>query len=504
MTLPAHVISLMVGLLSLGAETLWVRLYAFANQSVPKSMAIVLGIYLLGIAKGAAIGGGLCRTSSRLREIMLGCILAASAVIALSPLLAAVLPRNNVVLLPLIYLPAFLLSICFPICHHLGTQLGTQRVGRSLSRVYAANIAGSVIGPLLTNFVILQYATTQMAFVILGLLGVTMAAIMAISENAEPRLKGATAAAAVVTLGLLGAVSISQSQAGSMQNLLVAKLAVSTDPIRHVVETRQGIIVSHVDDAQGDSIFGANVYDGRTNVDPRINSNGINRIIVLHALAPNPKRVLVIGLSVGSWQHIIGGFPGVERMDVVEINPGYIDLAKNYDVQRKAIEDPRVNLIIGDGRKFLRQNPDLQYDVVVMNTTWHWRVYASLLLSREFLGMVYKHMAPDAVMTFNTTHSIDALKTAKAVFPHAYLYDNFVIAARFDWRQTMASAEAKAQLKRIRPAGKPLFGPNDDDIVTDFLGDHRILDLPAAEAKAGRAAEVITDRNLITEYRYGR
>ena len=29
----------------------------------------------------------------------------------------------------------------------------------------------------------------------------------------------------------------------------------------------------------------------------------------------------MIGLSVGSWQHLIGGFPGVEEMDVVEINP---------------------------------------------------------------------------------------------------------------------------------------------------------------------------------------
>jgi len=62
---------------------------------------------------------------------------------------------------------------------------------------------------------------------------------------------------------------------------LVTRLSADTrDPIRRVVETRQGIVVAYADDKLGDVIFGGNVYDGRTNVDPRVNSNQINRILV--------------------------------------------------------------------------------------------------------------------------------------------------------------------------------------------------------------------------------
>ncbi len=504
MIFPAHIISFLVGFLSLGAETLWVRTYAFANQSTPTSLAVVLAIYLLGIARGASVGGTYCRTSERLVEIGTLAILAASVVIALSPALIVALPHSSFSLLPLIYLPAFIYSICFPICHHLGTRLAKGNIGKSLSRVYAANILGSVTGPLAVNFLLLQYVSTQTAFAVLGSAGLIVAASLALLNPVRLVVIRSSVAACLVGFAAIAAGAWAPLTWPGNGNWLIAKLAIVSDPISHVVETRQGIVVAHKDVVKGDSVFGGNVYDGRTNVDPRINSNGINRIIVLSALTPRPKRVLVIGLSVGSWQHIIGGFQGVEHMDVIEINPGYIDLARNYDAQKTAVNDQRVRLIVGDGRKFLRQHPDLTYDLVVMNTTWHWRMYASLLLSREFLTLIKGHMAPDAVLTFNTTGSPDALKTATAVFPHAYLYDNFTIAGFTDWRSKLAGPEAVANLRSIHPAGKPLFGPNDNDLITDFTDRQRIQDLAAVEATAGRPAEIITDRNLITEYRYGR
>lgn len=492
---PAQLVSFLVGFLSLGAETLWVRTFSYANQSTPHSLAIVLGLYLVGIAIGASMGGDKCRTSDRLVDISAATILAAAGVLVLTPLAIALLPASNLALLPLIVLPALLFSISFPICHHLGTKAGTGRTGRSLSRVYAANIAGSVLGPLVVNFGLLEIATTQTAFVVIGAAGLALGAAIALANAVEPRV--ALAAKAGAALGLLALGASAQAA-----NHLVTRLAKDEDPARHIVETRQGIVATFANAKKGDAVYGGNVYDGRTNVDPRINSNGINRIIMLAALVPKPRRVLVIGLSVGSWQHVLAGFPGVEEMDVVEINPGYIDLARNYDAQRRAIEDPRVRLIIGDGRKFLRQNPDRIYDLVVMNSTWHWRMYATMLLSREFLGMVRAHMTPEAVMTFNTTGSPDVLATAAAVFPHAYLYDNFAVVGQTDWRERLRTPEAMAALKAVSPGGKPMFGPGDDDLIADFLHPRRVRDLAAVKAAAGRPVEIITDRNLLTEYRH--
>jgi spermidine synthase len=239
-------------------------------------------------------------------------------------------------------------------------------------------------------------------------------------------------------------------------------------------------------------------------LDPRINSNGINRILVTAALRPIPKTVLEVGLSIGSWNYIITGFPGLEHIDIVEINPGYLDLINNYPRQQRAMSDPRIRLHIGDGRKFLRNVPEGAYDLVVMNNTFHWRAYASLLLSKELLTLVRSRMASQGLLAFNTTGSNDALYTAASVFPHCYLYDNFAICSDFDWRNALEKPESVLELLKVSPEKTPLLTNDDITIAWDLLSRAHTADVDKAAAISGRPLEIITDRNLLTEYKYGR
>ena len=61
-------------------------------------------------------------------------------------------------------------------------------------------------------------------------------------------------------------------------------------------------------------------------------------------------------------------------------------------------------------------------------------------------------------MAYNTTGSPDALKTATAVFPHAYLYDSFAVCGDFDWRAKLDEKGSVSELLKIRPQGKSIFG----------------------------------------------
>ncbi|MGH6856585.1 MAG: fused MFS/spermidine synthase [Methylocella sp.] len=511
---PAKTTSFAIGILSLGTETLWVRTFSFLGRSTPIAVSTILGTYLLGIAFGAVVGARLCRTQDKekLIESLTMSLLAGSAVILVSPLILVAMEKGTtghgndsilsqaITALCLAFLPAFIFSICFPICHHLGTKLESGKIGKGMSRVYAANISGSVVGPLLVNFVILQFATTELAFAILGILGVSVAALL--PSYADPRRGLKMASAACFVFGVANLIALVRSD-----NWLIRSLAADTIPkhdILRVIETRQGIIVSYKDETLGDEIYGGNVYDGRTNLSPRLNSNGINRILVTAALRPNPKKVLEIGLSVGSWNYLISGFPGVEQIDVVEINPGYLQLMDDYPKQMGVMNDPRIRLHIGDGRKFLRTIPEGTYDLVVMNTTWHWRAYVSLLLSKEFLTLVRSRMAPGGLFAFNTTWSSDALYTAASVFPHAYLYDNFAICADFDWRAALEKPESVRELMKVRPEKTPLFTNDDSAIAEAFLSRRHTATVDELAAKIGRPLEIITDRNLLTEYKYGR
>ncbi|MDQ6702747.1 MAG: hypothetical protein M3Z96_06405 [Pseudomonadota bacterium] len=509
---PAKTTSFAIGLLSLGTETLWVRTFSFLGRSTPLAVSTILGTYLLGIAFGAVLGARLCRTQDKekLIESLTMSLLAGSAVILVSPLILVAVGKGPadhgfystlwqaITALCLAFLPAFIFSICFPICHHLGTKVESGKIGKGMSRVYAANISGSVVGPLLVNFVILQFATTELAFAILGILGVGVAILLL--SYAEPRRGLKMASAACFVFGVANLIALVRSD-----NWLIRSLADTSDKLDflRVVETRQGIIVSYKDETLGDEIYGGNVYDGRTNLNPRLNSNGINRTLVTAALRPNPKKVLEIGLSVGSWNYLISGFPGVEQIDIVEINPGYLQLMDDYPKQKGVMNDPRIRLHIGDGRKFLRTIPEGTYDLAVMNTTMSWRAYASLLLSKEFLTLVRSRMAPGGLLAFNTTASSDALYTAASVFPHAYLYDTFAICADFDWRVALEKPESVRELLKVSPEKTPLFTNDDNAIAEAFLSRVHTATVGELAARTGRPLEIITDRNLLTEYKYG-
>jgi spermidine synthase len=510
---PAKPTSFAIGMLSLGTETLWIRTFSFLGRSTPIAVSTILGTYLLGIAFGAVLGARLCRTQDKekLIDSLTMSLLAGSAVILVSPLILVTvgkwtaghgyypIPWPAITAVCLAYLPARMFSICFPICHHLGTKVESGKIGKGMSSVYAANISGSVVGPLLINFVILQFVTTELAFATLGILGVGVATLLL--SYADPRRGLKMASTACFVFGVANLIALVRSD-----NWLIRSLAANETPklaISRVVETRQGIVVSYKDETLGDEIFGGNVYDGRTNLNPRLNSNGINRALVTAALRPNPKKVLEIGLSIGSWNYLISGFPGVEQIDIVEINPGYLQLMEDYPKQKGVMNDPRIRLQIGDGRKFLRNIPEGTYDLVVINTTFHWRAYTSLLLSKEFLTLVRSRMAPGGLLAYNTTWSSDALYTAASVFPHAYLYDNFAICADFDWRVALEKPESVRELMKVNPEKTPLFTNDDTGVAEAFLSRAHVATVDELAARIGRPLEIITDRNQLTEYKYG-
>lgn len=57
-----YMLSFLSGLLSLGIEVLWVRMFLFAAQSVPQAFSFTLACFLTGIAVGAYFGKRICRS----------------------------------------------------------------------------------------------------------------------------------------------------------------------------------------------------------------------------------------------------------------------------------------------------------------------------------------------------------------------------------------------------------------------------------------------------------
>lgn len=504
----AALLSFSTGFASLSIEILWVRLYGFAMMSTPKAFGFVLMAYLVGIAIGAWYGGKTCRESNSDKALWRR----SSAAITLSACLTLLVPvvfvwaqgqwwRNPLFDLVIIGTVSGVLAYVFPIAHHLGSDQRMEKQGQRFATVYTSNVAGAALGPLITGYILLDFFTLQQAFVIVSALQVCMVGFFIWRQSIF----------GIRRLAPLGAIAVAMALV--LHGLFLPDPHALLQPVNsnlqaasHVIENKHGVITVFPpeDDKYkpgDDAVHGGNVYDGRTNLSIEENTNGLHRVLLLSALQPKPKKVLMIGLSIGSWLAVVNGFPGVNHIDVVEINPGYLDAAKLYPAQWRAINDPRVNVVIDDARRWLRLNPDNKYDLVVMNTTFHWRANASFLLSKEFLSIVQGHMAEGAVVTFNATGSNDAFFTAASVFPHAYRYDNFVYAAEFDFRSRKDKDESRNTWGRVAVDGRILFQGR-RDLMDEYLG-RRFISIDQVQRLSERPLEVITDYNAITEFKYG-
>jgi spermidine synthase len=496
----AMALAFICGFVSLSLEVLWIRYFGFANQSTPYAFGYVLAIFLLGIAFGAILGKHFCTknpTGTKLKLIS-GYWLCITGIFSIGmPVLYAFGYhtdfRNHIGFFA-IFISSFGLSVIFPISHHLGVLSDSQNVGRNFSKVYCANVLGAALGPLFVGYIGLTYATTQTVFLLISALSLACASFFVAT--------GSTHEFKLPTLFLSACISVLLLISIAPKFWLLDKVSIYKKPASTTIETRQGIVTIYKQENSGDIVLGGNVYDGRTNLDLEINSNGLNRPLLAWGIHKEPRRVLMIGLSIGSWLALIKELPGVEQIDVIEINPGYIEAASAYEKHSAALKDKRVKVHIDDARRWLRSHPQKQYDLIIMNTTYHWRSNITLLLSKEFLSVIQSRLLPGGLVAFNATGSPDALKTASVVFTTARRYVNFIFAADWDFTDAIKHPSTLLRYQQLKIDGKPAF-------TLDSKRPHEFLNWPlnavGKDAKDyDRQLEVISDKNMITEFKFGR
>lgn len=502
----AALLSLTVGFLSLSQEIIWVRIISFILQGISQSFPLVLACFLFGIAIGAAIGKRFCKTREDLWRVAALVLTLAAAIdlglILLLPLLVQHLkPFGLGGLLALVILTALLKSILFPIAHHIGSQQKGAFIGRSVARVYFFNIIGSTLGPIVTGYILLDYLTLEQCLLVVGM----ATSLLALACSLPERHFAVALLSATVLLPV--GVMARLNQADTIPDIVRAtqKRLMAGKYIGEVIQNRHGIIYTVISpDGEPAWTFGGNVYDGRLTVDMDQNVSRLDRALVALAVHPNPERVLVIGLSTGAWARILTGSPRIKEMTAVEINPGYLEVINNHPEVAGLLADPRVHIVIDDGRRWLKRHPDQGFDLIVLNTTFFWRTYATNLLSREFMEQVKKHLNPGGIAMFNSTSSGDVLATADRVFPFVERRDNFVYASVGDFSRAIENAEQV--LREMRLDGKPVFseaafvpgGIARNIIDTPFVPHaNQYLDLTPNPL-------VITDQNLLTEHAHGR
>lgn len=411
------------GFIALSYEILWMRIFSFANAGAAFIFPRLLGLFLLGLSLGSYLAGRICErlgddTLQVRRLLKLSLVIASLLGFLLMPF-AAYLATKAALIFAELYLliAAFALGVPFPLLAHIGIKADANS-GQKISYMYMSNIAGATIGTILTGFVLMDYLATQTIAMLLAIAGVLLAAALPDKQTRWDRRS--SIALAVVALAFMASNPVMSR--GNYEKFQAIR-NYSGESFKQVVETKSGVITV----TNNDRVYGGGVYDGLFNTDLINDSNGIIRPYILSAFHPNPRRVLMIGLATGSWAQVIANHPQLEELLIVEINPGYSEVVTENTTVSSLLTNEKVELIIDDGRRFMQRNADEKFDLIIMNTTFHWRAYAANLLSRDFLNIVLARLNRGGIAFYNSTNSMNVQKTGAAVCPHALRFQNHML-----------------------------------------------------------------------------
>ena len=110
------------------------------------------------------------------------------------------------------------------------------------------------------------------------------------------------------------------------------------------------------------------------------------------------RKVLIIGGGDGGILEEALKHQTVEKITLVEIDPAVIELTKTYipSIPGRAFEDPRTDLVIGDGVKFVEQCQE-KYDLVIVDSTDPIGP-AEVLFHADFYGMCKRCLTERGIM----------------------------------------------------------------------------------------------------------
>ncbi|MFN7677922.1 MAG: MnmC family methyltransferase, partial [Cyanobacteriota bacterium] len=136
------------------------------------------------------------------------------------------------------------------------------------------------------------------------------------------------------------------------------------------------------------------------------------------ALHPAPRRVLLLGAGDGLAAREVLRWPGVERIDLVELDGGMVRLARQQPFLRRlngaSLEDARLRVHVGDAFVAVRQLP-VRYDVVIADFPDPSSAPLARLYSVTFYGRLMARLAPGGVIVTQASSPFFAPKVMASI-----------------------------------------------------------------------------------------
>lgn len=119
------------------------------------------------------------------------------------------------------------------------------------------------------------------------------------------------------------------------------------------------------------------------------------------ALLSSPRRALVIGGGDGGAVTELTRYPQLKAITLCEIDGMVVDSCREFFPEvSKGLDDPRVNVVIGDGAAYVRDSGE-RFDLIVVDSTDPVGP-AEVLFQKPFYESVKQSLAPGGLAVFQT------------------------------------------------------------------------------------------------------
>jgi spermidine synthase len=453
------------GFAALGLEVAWTRMLILLAGSSTYSFSLMLTFYILGLSFGSWWAG---RWVDRMRSppmvfahLQLG--VAAAVLVDLwlfgaAPVLAFAWFRSlgatfitslifDAVLAAAVVLPATIfLGATFPVAVRLvGTRRKAATIAGPVGIVYSSAGLGNVIGAL---------AAGALLIAALGLAGSLklFAATSALAALLVATLEPGQKFAGPVTIGTsIAVLTIAAGARANWNPLLITSglyknaplyLAIGGDRVQladilssyrllFYKEGSEAVVSVMETPTLGFSPDLSLAIDGK--VDASTGRDIDTEILSGHLpmlFAWRPQRVLIIGLASGITLGSVERYSEARHITVAEISPAVVGAERFFrHFNHDALADPRVHLILDDGRHFLSLTR-ARFGVIISEPSNPWMSGPARLFTRDYFRQVRGHLVERGIYAqwlplygLSTDLLKDEVRTFLSVFPHVELFE---------------------------------------------------------------------------------
>jgi len=425
------------GFITLATEVLWTRLFINLLSGNVLVFATILAAFLTGIALGSlvvarwvdrmerldgplalALGlGGLCLLASMLGQQPVAALLHRVANTAATGTGPAPIYLALGTMFVLLALPATVFGAVFPLLFRWGTR-SLDTIGRDVGRLYAFNTVGSIAGSFVSGFVMIRFVGVNGSLLMLA----AAYGALACGVGRRRSLRFGGALLALGCLVLLAMPSV-RRPIHWLNGGFLGVVAIPEQDTLYIAEGVEGTVgVAQMGDALALTVNGVIVAES-SRIDLWDLLLKAHLPMLLHE---DPAKVALVGLGAGVSLGAVQAYDELQRVDCIEIS-AEVEPAHRFfaDVNDRCWEDPRLNLVRGDGRHHLLLT-DERYDVISVDPTDPPVVYQ---YTQDFFQVCHDRLKPGGLMVqwvpmfrLSPEHLRMIMRAFKLVFPETTVW----------------------------------------------------------------------------------